>query len=198
MVLALLAGEAHALNCVEYVRRVSGMDVSGDGWQWWENSNGRYEHGHAPKEGAVLVFDRTPTMEHGHVALVTKQLDARLITITHANWSHYHSLKGHVSSGVMVQDVSDHNDWTEVKVWDEASQSFGRSNRILGFVYNKPGAATMVAQNMIDQNMIDQNLGGQNAGGRNAGGRNAIGRDTPDEEPARAGAETTVRDIDNE
>ena len=149
LMLSMLSGPCFALNCVEYVRKVSGLDISGDAWEWWGNAGGRYERGHLPKESAILVFDHTGSMEHGHVAVVSKLMNPRLITINHANWAHLRSLKGHISTGVMVQDVSDRNDWSEVKVWDESSQSFGRSNRILGFVYNAPGRTgdDMVADN---------------------------------------------------
>ncbi len=147
MLMVGFSSPAFALNCVEYVRKVSGLAISGDAWQWWNGANGRYERGHAPKENAIMVFDRTPSMEHGHVAVVSRLMNPRLITINHANWAHLRSLKGHVSTGIMVQDVSDRNDWSEVRVWDESSQSFGRSNRILGFVYSKPGEAPIVADN---------------------------------------------------
>jgi surface antigen len=145
----LPAHPAFALNCVEYVRKVSGLDLEGDAWKWWSAANGRYERGHTPKENAILVFDHSGIMEHGHVAIVAKVMNDRLITINHANWAHYHSLKGHISTGVMVQDVSDKNDWSEVKVMDEASQSFGRSNRTLGFIYggSKAAAGAVVADN---------------------------------------------------
>ncbi len=133
------ASPALAMNCVQYVRQVSGMNVSGDGWQWWGNSAGRFEHGHAPKENAILVFDRTREMEHGHVAVVSRVMGPRLITVNHANWTHARSLKGHVETGIMVQDVSDRNDWSQVRVMAEGSGSFGRVNPILGFVYNTPG-----------------------------------------------------------
>ncbi len=123
------------------------MDISGDGWQWWANAEGLYERGHEPKENAIMVFGRTPSMDHGHVAIVSRILNSRLITVNHANWAHLRSLKGHVNTGVMVQDVSDKNDWSEVRVMDESSQSYGRENRILGFVYNKPGKGSVVAEN---------------------------------------------------
>ena len=150
MLLSMVSGPCFALNCVEYVRKVSGLAISGDAWQWWSNAGGRYERGHVPKESAILVFDHTGSMEHGHVAIVSHLMNPRLITINHANWARMRSLKGHVSTGVLVEDVSDKNDWTEVKVWDESSQSFGRSNHILGFVYNAPGKTgdDLVAENL--------------------------------------------------
>jgi surface antigen len=145
--LGMVSGSAYALNCVEYVRKVSGLDISGDAWEWWGGANGKYERGHVPKEKAILVFNRTGAMEHGHVAIVSSILNSRLITITHANWARFRSLKGHVSSGVLVQDVSEKNDWSEVKVMDEASHAFGRTNQILGFVYGgKATGSTEVAE----------------------------------------------------
>ncbi len=149
LMLSLLSGPCFALNCVEYVRKVSGLNISGDAWEWWQNANGAYQRGHVPKESAIMVFDHTASMEHGHVAIVSKVMNPRLIAVNHANWAHLRSLKGHVSTGVLVQDVSEKNDWSEVKVMDEASHAFGRSNRILGFVYNVPGKTgdDMVADN---------------------------------------------------
>ena len=138
----LVSGSAHALNCVEYVRKVSGLAISGDAWEWWGGANGKYQRGHTPQEKAILVFNHTGSMEHGHVAIVSTIMNPRLITITHANWAHSRSLKGHVASGVMVQDVSDKNDWSEVKVMDEASHAFGRTNKILGFIYGGKAATT--------------------------------------------------------
>jgi hypothetical protein len=148
LVFGTVSSPAFALNCVQYVRKVSGMDISGNGWQWWENASGVYERGHTPKENAIMVFDHTPSMEHGHVAIVSKILNSRLITVNHANWAHLRSLKGHVNTGVMVQDVSDRNDWSSVRVMDQGTQSYGRENPVLGFVYNKPGQGAMVADNL--------------------------------------------------
>jgi hypothetical protein len=149
LVLTTVSGQCFALNCVQYVRQVSGMDISGDGWQWWNNANGHYARGHAPKPNAVMVFASTDSMEHGHVAIVSTVMNSRLITINHANWARYRGMRGQVQTGVLVRDVSDKNDWSEVRVLDEPTQSFGRTNRILGFVYNTPGngKADMVADN---------------------------------------------------
>jgi hypothetical protein len=40
----------------------------------------------------------------------------------------------------MVQDVSEKNDWSQVKVMDEASHAFGRTNQVLGFIYGGKSA----------------------------------------------------------
>ena len=149
-ILVTMAGPVYALNCVEYARKTSGLNISGDAWQWWGGANGHYARGHAPQPNAIMVFDRTPSMDHGHVAVVSKIMNDRLITINHANWAHARSMKGQVSTGVMVQDISEKNDWTEVKVWDEGSRSFGRGNRILGFVYNAHAPAIDTADKIAE------------------------------------------------
>jgi hypothetical protein len=39
---------ANYLNCVQYVRQVSQIDISGNAWMWWNNAKGRYNIGHHP------------------------------------------------------------------------------------------------------------------------------------------------------
>ncbi|MEI9905119.1 MAG: CHAP domain-containing protein, partial [Asticcacaulis sp.] len=44
------------LQCVQFARQFTGMQIFGDAWTWWEKAAGKYDEGHAPKPGAVLVF----------------------------------------------------------------------------------------------------------------------------------------------
>jgi len=37
----------------------SGIALRGDAWTWWDAAAGRYERGHAPRSGSVLVLSRT-------------------------------------------------------------------------------------------------------------------------------------------
>ena len=78
---------AKAWNCVQFVHQVSSLKISGDAWKWWSAAMGHYDRGHAPESKAVLVFDHTKRMVHGHVAIVAKQIANRMIEIDHANWS---------------------------------------------------------------------------------------------------------------
>src|SRR5690606_7209482 len=84
------------INCVQYVRSVSDIEVSGDGWMWWERAGERHERGAMPQPGAVMVFKRTKSMVHGHVAVVSELVDERTIRINHANWAPRGGLRGRV------------------------------------------------------------------------------------------------------
>lgn len=130
-----MSAPAKAWNCVQFVHQVSSLKISGDAWKWWSNAVGRYDRGHAPKQDAVLVFDHTSRMTHGHVAIVAKQIAKRVIEIDHANWSIGGWGRGKISRAVRVMDVSDNNDWTSVKVWNELNDCWGRPYKTLGFVY---------------------------------------------------------------
>jgi hypothetical protein len=135
---AIFAGAsqpAKAWNCVQFVHQVSTLKLSGDAWKWWSNAAGHYDRGHAPVEKAVLVFDHTKRMVHGHVAIVAKQLNRRLIEIDHANWSIGRWGRGKISRNVRVQDVSEKGDWSMVEVWNELDNCWGRPYKTLGFIY---------------------------------------------------------------
>ena len=129
------ATPAKAWNCVQFVHQVSSLKLSGDAWKWWSAALGHYDRGHAPEGHAVLVFDHTKRMVHGHVAIVAKQIAKRMIEIDHANWSIGRYGRGQIARNVRVQDVSDNNDWTSVEVWNELDNCWGRPYKTLGFIY---------------------------------------------------------------
>ena len=136
--LVMLAGmsqPAKAWNCVQFVHQVSTLKISGDAWKWWSNAVGRYDRGHTPETKAVLVFDHTKRMIHGHVAIVAKQVNNRLIEIDHANWSIGRWGRGKISRNVRVQDVSEKGDWSMVEVWNELDNCWGHPYKTLGFIY---------------------------------------------------------------
>ncbi len=126
---------AKAWNCVQFVHQVSSLKLSGDAWKWWSNAVGHYDRGHAPESKAVLVFDHTRRMVHGHVAIVAKQIAKRIIEIDHANWSIGRYGRGQIARNVRVQDVSEKNDWSSVEVWNELDNCWGHPYKTLGFVY---------------------------------------------------------------
>lgn len=135
---ALLAASsqpAKAWNCVQFVHQVSTLKLSGDAWKWWSNAMGVYDRGHTPETKAVLVFDHTKRMVHGHVAIVAKQINKRLIEIDHANWSIGRWGRGKISRNVRVQDVSEKGDWSMVEVWNELDNCWGHPYKTLGFIY---------------------------------------------------------------
>jgi surface antigen len=136
LLLALPTPSAFAsfLNCVQYVRQVSPIEISGNAWMWWNNAKGRYNIGHRPAHNSVLVFQRTKAMPAGHVAVVRDILDRRTIRIEHANWAPRNGMKGRVSAE-LVEDISTNNDWTSVRVMHKPSMSFGKPYATNGFIH---------------------------------------------------------------
>jgi hypothetical protein len=115
------------LQCVTYARQVSDVQLSGNARDWWGNAEGSYARGQAPKAGAVLAFRASHAMPYGHVAVVSKVVDARHVMLDHANWSR----PGMVERGVMAVDVSPEGDWSEVRVWYGPTHSLGMRPRPL-------------------------------------------------------------------
>lgn len=128
---------ASAIQCVPYAREVSGINLKGDAWQWWNAASGVYDRGRTPKDGAVLVFTRQGSMRHGHVSVVTRVISNRLVLVDHANWAPARtSGRGEITTAVPVLDVSPKNDWTQVRVWFQPTNDFGtRVYRTDGYVY---------------------------------------------------------------
>ena len=123
-----------AANCVLYARAETGVALFGDAGGWWDQANRRYQRGHAPAIGAILVFKRTQRIPSGHVAVVAKVVSANEILVDHANWH-----RGRVNRGMSVIDTSPGHDWTSVAVIDLPSGTYGRDYPTYGFVY--PGTS---------------------------------------------------------
>lgn len=129
-------------SCVPFVRRISAVQLRGDGWMWWQNAKGRYERGATPKPGAVMVFKRNGRMSRGHVAMVREIIDSRTIRIDHANWGRGPH-KGKIDLGVIAKDVSKNNDWSLTRVWYTPINAMGdTSYPLYGFVYPTPVSAS--------------------------------------------------------
>ncbi|MPT47483.1 MAG: CHAP domain-containing protein [Sphingobium sp.] len=127
---------AATLQCVPYARIVSGVEIYGDAWTWWDQADTRYQRGNVPKKGAVLAFRPNGPMALGHVAVVSKILGKRRVLIRHANWSQ----PGAIEEDVLAVDVSDAGDWSEVRVWHSPSDKMGvRVNPVFGFIYSAKG-----------------------------------------------------------
>lgn len=128
---------AAAIQCVQYAREVSGINLKGDAWQWWNAASGVYDRGRTPTDGAVLVFNRQGSMRYGHVSVVTRVISNRLVLVDHANWAPARTAgRGAVTTAVPVLDVSPKNDWTQVRVWYHPTNDFGtRVYRTDGYVY---------------------------------------------------------------
>ena len=123
-------------QCVPFARAASGIQIFGDAWTWWDQAEGRYQRGFAPRSGAVMAFARQSRLPLGHVAVVSRVVDARVLMLTHANWSRRNGERGHAEQDVTVYDVSRDNDWSEVKVWYRDNDGLGNTTyRVNGFIY---------------------------------------------------------------
>ena len=147
-------------QCAYFARLFSGIQIFGDAWTWWTKANGKYAKGQTPQAGAVLVFRPQGAMRLGHVSVVSQVVIARVIQVTHANWSRIGGTRGQNEKNVTVVDVSPQGDWSKVKVWYDSLKDLGTSSySTYGFVYQTPvqapaaarGAAMTVAQTAASQ-----------------------------------------------
>ena len=125
------------LQCVPYARRVTGISIFGDAHTWWGQAAGRYARGTRPKVGAVLALKPHGNSRLGHVAAVSRIVDARTILIRHSNWSLINGRRGQIEDNVKVIDVSADNDWSAVRVWYAPLQALGGTHwPVQGFIYS--------------------------------------------------------------
>ncbi len=128
---------AQGLQCAEFARIFSGIEIFGDAATWWQKAVGKYARGFTPESGSVLVFKPNHGMARGHVAVVSHVLTDRIIQVTHANWSPIGGARGRVEQDVTVVDVSPTGDWSQVKVWYDPSHNLGNTvYPTYGFVYS--------------------------------------------------------------
>lgn len=126
------AASAHVLQCVPFARQLSGISIHGNARTWWKQAAGVYARGEQPEVGAVMAMAPSHDMPLGHVAVVTKVVDARHVLLSHANWSR----PGMIERGVLAEDVSNAGDWSEVRVWFAPIGALGsRHNPVYGFIY---------------------------------------------------------------
>ena len=137
-------------QCVTFARSLTGMQIFGDAWTWWGKATGRYDEGHTPKPGAVLVFRPQGKMKLGHVAVVSQIITERYVQVTHANWSPINGHRGQVEDHVNVMDVSDKGDWSKVKVWYGPLNDFGTTTyTTYGFIYRDTAQGDAAAREII-------------------------------------------------
>lgn len=130
------------LQCVPYARKLTGISIFGDAHTWWKQAQGRYARGHQPREGAVLAIKPYANSKLGHVAAVSKVVDARTILISHANWSG----PGKIEKNVTALDVSPENDWSRVRVWYGPTRKLGTTHwPVAGFIYADGSKAPRLA-----------------------------------------------------
>ena len=134
------------MSCVPFARSNSGISVAGNAWQWWDNAAGVYQRGSVPEPGSVLTFRANGRMRLGHVAVVSRTINAREIEIDQANWWGP-GMYGGVARNIPVVDVSEANDWTAVRVGLGQSGEFGSVYPTYGFIYDRPDSGVMVTAN---------------------------------------------------
>jgi surface antigen len=131
------------LQCVPYARQLTGIQIRGDAHRWWDQAEGRYARGRVPAVGAVMAFRPHGNMRLGHVAAVSRIVDARTVLLRHANWSEINGRRGQIEDNVRAVDVSPANDWSEVRVWYDPVQDLGTTHwPVQGFIYNRKPAST--------------------------------------------------------
>jgi surface antigen len=129
-------------ECVPFARAASGIQIFGDAWTWWDQAAGKYDRGHRPRVGSVMVFAKTPRLPMGHVAVVSRIVEKRVLMLTHANWSRQNGERGHAEQDVTLYDVSPGNDWSSVKVWYRDNDGLGGGvYPVQGFIYAQGRAA---------------------------------------------------------
>jgi hypothetical protein len=161
--LLLVAAPAAALNeglqCVPYARALSGVTIFGDAYTWWDQAAGKYDRGNEPKIGAVLAFQPYGNMRLGHVAAVRRIVDDRTIMISHANWSTIGGVRGHIEEDVRAVDVSEANDWSEVRVWYTPNEAMGGTAwPTHGFIYPKQRRSDSEAKRAVAMLLKDRVL----------------------------------------
>lgn len=136
-------------QCVPFARQASGIQIYGDAWTWWDQAKNRYDRGDKPRVGSVMAFSKQSRLQLGHVAVVSRIVEDRVLMLTHANWSRLNGARGHAEQDVTVFDISRGNDWSEVKVWYRDAEGLGGTvYKVHGFIY-APGrpAAELTSRN---------------------------------------------------
>jgi surface antigen len=130
------------LECVPFARQMSGIQIYGNAWTWWDQAADRYEEGARPQVGAVLVFRPHGVMKLGHVAVVSKIVSSRILMVSHANWSRIGGVRGQIERDVTLVDVSAENDWSQVRVWWSDHRGLGTTAYpVYGFIYGSSAAS---------------------------------------------------------
>lgn len=119
------------LQCVPYARVHTGITIYGDAYTWWDKSRGLYAHNQSPRLRSVMMLTGYAGPNRAHLAVVSSLVSSREIRIDHANWFN----DGAVYLDDPVMDVSAENDWSQVRIWNIRSQSWGtRTYLVRGFI----------------------------------------------------------------
>jgi surface antigen len=126
---------ARVIQCVAFAKEDAGIEIRGNARDWWNRAAGIYERGEIPEPGSVLSFRETGRMPLGHVAVVSATLDSRTIVIDQSHWNS----RG-ITRDVEVEDVSEDNDWSLVRVQLKRGGAFGSIYPTHGFIYPRPAS----------------------------------------------------------
>jgi surface antigen len=131
------------LQCVPYARAHSDVKLYGDAYTWWDKAEGKYPRESTPEPGAVMVLNNYAGPDRAHVAVVSKLVSAREIRVDHANWLD----DGSIYVNDPVEDVSDANDWSLVRVFNLKTDAWGgKVYPVQGFIGGKAdGHSDLVA-----------------------------------------------------
>jgi len=131
------------LQCVPYARMQSGVQIWGDAVGWWDKASGKFERTSDPEPGAVMVMRGYNDDGRGHLAVVRRILNEREIVVDHANWLN----SGEIGLDNPVLDVSDDNDWSQVRIWYAPGRHYGgRIYEVQGFILGPPGGQQIAAR----------------------------------------------------
>jgi hypothetical protein len=142
------------LQCVPYARAHSSIKIFGDAYTWWDQAGGKYPREARPAAGAVMVLSDYAGPTHGHLAVVQRLVSTREIRVDHANWLN----DGSVYVNDPVEDVSEANDWSLVRVFNLKTGVWG------GKLYPVQGFIGGAAPGSPDQDKPDLVAGGSNPG----------------------------------
>jgi surface antigen len=144
------------LQCVPYARAHSDVKLYGDAYTWWDKAEGKYPREAAPEPGAVMVLNNYAGPDRAHVAVVRRLISTREIRVDHANWLD----DGSIYVNDPVEDVSESNDWSLVRVFNLKTAAWGgKVYPVQGFIGGKadgrpdlvaggtsPGATALVGE----------------------------------------------------
>jgi hypothetical protein len=134
--------DSNAMQCVPYARAHSGVAIFGDAWTWWDKAAGKFARSSSPVLGSVMVLGGYAGPNRAHLAVVSAMDSEREIRVDHANWFN----DGSVLTDDPVQDVSDNNDWSAVKIWNPRTKAWGvKVYHVEGFIGPGPGNDTVAA-----------------------------------------------------
>lgn len=120
-------------QCVPYAREVSGIQIRGDAYTWW-NQVSDSRKSRMPRRGAVMVLAKTRRLSLGHLAVVKRVLNRNEIEVTHTNWGSDSSERRIVYEAMRVKDVSAVGDWSSAVFWNPHTNAYGSPYKVSGFI----------------------------------------------------------------